>query len=215
MSSGRIPFFGAGMGVIYGRGHPKIFKSAPSFAFLWVLMLSMFPKRLSNASTYRSSMREGQAVLSLLFITVFPEPDTEECSPCVWWMKEWMNERNLSSETWLLSKVRHPWCLAPPLQAFPVACLGLSWKMIFHTRCPHYNIIPQSEALWPPWRPVFNVMKGDLMELRRTKQKADSHFRKAEQCPSKGKKRKKEKGGKNPTPSPRRQWNKRTFWSPP
>ena len=112
-------------------------------------------------------------------------------------MNEWMKSffRNLAlvwRETCSVS--------CPSAPVFPVACLELSWKMIFHTCHPYYNIIPQSEALWPPRRPVFNVMKGDLMELRRTKQKAGRHFRQAEQAvPLSGRKRK-EKGGKS-TPS--------------
>lgn len=106
---------------------------------------------------------------------------------------EWMNDTSLQEpgSCWKWDTLAS--CLSP--SGFPVACLGLSWKIIFHTCRPHYNIIPQSEALWPLWRPVFNVMKGDLMELRRTKQKADSRFRKAEQTvPPRGKK--KEKGEK-------------------
>lgn len=157
-------------------------------------------------------MREG-LFLWLLFIDVF-QSLTRRSARHVFdeWMNEWMKSffRNLAlvwSESCSVS--------CPSALVFPVACLGLSWKMIFHTCHPHYNIIPQSEALWPPQRPVFNVMKGDLMELRREKQKAGSHFRQAEKAiPPRGRKRK-EKGGKNPHLPPRRHWTKKTVWSAP
>ena len=143
---------------------------------------------------YLWKLHEGRPISVSSVRWCISEPDMEQCLLCVWWMNEWMNEWNRSSGTWLLSEVRPAWRLAPPFQSSPWPAWDWAEKWFFI----HVALIITSSLrakLSDHPEDLFNVMKGDLMELRRAKQKADSRFRKVGQAvPPRGRRKKKKRG---------------------